>query len=242
MEAILRSPTKKSLLQQMGLDDNRITNKDTEDTPARAGSGKGASVATGQREQRRHATGGSNPTPRGMSTGDTDPGAIFPSEGGTAFGGMPMGFPYYPAYHGFHPGMHPCLPPFGMGWGYPMTGPAPQGSTREDSGSGKENPDQTDLDAVGESSRGSRKRLKEEEEDVLSLLDEFEELELVEFDPTIDPNDTYMGATATYPHLSGTLIRGGESRDHEGLSKTKMRCTGCSTVGSTSQGANAAER
>ena len=61
--AILRSPTKEvRLLQQMGLDDDRITNKDAEDTPACAG-------------------GGSNPTPRGMSTGDADPGAIFPSEG-----------------------------------------------------------------------------------------------------------------------------------------------------------------
>ena len=59
MEAILRSPTKKArLLQRIGLDDDRITNKDAEDTPARAGGGKGAGVATGQSEQRRHATGG----------------------------------------------------------------------------------------------------------------------------------------------------------------------------------------
>ena len=47
---------------------------------------------------------------------------------------------------------------------------------------------------MGESSRGRRKRLREdgeEEEDVLSLLGESETLELVEFDPTIDPKDTW---------------------------------------------------
>ena len=61
-----------------------------------------------------HATDGHNPTLRGMSTCCVDPGAIFSSEGGTAFGGIAMGFPYYPVYHRFHPGLHPCLPPFGM--------------------------------------------------------------------------------------------------------------------------------
>ena len=63
MEVILRSPTKKvRVLQRMGLNDNWITNKNAEDTPARAGGGKGAGVATGQSEQGCHATGGSNPT------------------------------------------------------------------------------------------------------------------------------------------------------------------------------------
>lgn len=94
----------------MGLDDNRITNKDVEDTPTRTGSGKGAGVATGQGEQS-HATDGRNPTLRGMSTGGADPGAVFPSEGG-----IPMGFPCYPA---FHPGMHPCLASLWNGLGIP---------------------------------------------------------------------------------------------------------------------------
>ena len=107
----VRSPTKKvRLLQRMGLDDNRITNKDVEDTPTRTGGGKGA---TGQGEQS-HATNGYNPTLRGMSTGGADPGAVFLSEGG-----IPMGFPYYPAYHGFHPGMHPCLASLWNGLGIP---------------------------------------------------------------------------------------------------------------------------
>ena len=44
----------------MGLDDNRFTNKDAEDTPACASGGKGARMATGQGEQRSHATGGGN--------------------------------------------------------------------------------------------------------------------------------------------------------------------------------------
>ena len=59
-----------------------------------------------------------------------------------------------------------------------MTGPAPQSSTSEESGPEKKNTDQTHLDAMGKSSRGSCKRLRvdEEEEDVLSLLDESEAL------------------------------------------------------------------
>ena len=88
MEAILSKKVR--LLQWMGLNDARVTNKDTEDTSACAGGGKGASVATGQSEQRCHATGGSNPTPRGMSMGDRD---SFLPEGRTAFGGILMGFP-----------------------------------------------------------------------------------------------------------------------------------------------------
>ena len=43
-----------------------------------------------------------------------------------------------------------------------MTGPAPQSSTMEYSGPGKKNTDQTDLDAMGESSRGSHKRVTED--------------------------------------------------------------------------------
>ena len=111
MEEILRSPTKESwLLQRMGLDDDQINNKEAKDTPTCTGGVKGAGVATGQSEQRRHATSGSNPTSRGMSMGNANPRTIFPPEDGTAFDRIPMGFP-----------LHPCLPPFGMGLGYLMT-------------------------------------------------------------------------------------------------------------------------
>ena len=98
---------------------------------------------------------GGNPTPRGMSMGNADPGEIFPPEGGTTFGRIPIGFPYYPAYHGFHPGRHPCLPPFGMGWGYPMTGQALQSSAKDDMAQRKKyRPDQSSCHHLEVDARG----------------------------------------------------------------------------------------
>ena len=94
MEMILRSPTKKArLLQQMGLDDNRFTNKDAEGTPACASGGKGAGVATGQGEQRHHATGGGNLPFVGCLQVMLTPGQFFRLRAGPRSGEFPDGLP-----------------------------------------------------------------------------------------------------------------------------------------------------
>ena len=161
--------------------------------PRHTSGGKVAGVTTGQANQ---LTGGRNPTPRGTPMGLADPGANFTQIGGASFSGMSPAFPYTPAqgmYHGF-PGMPHCLLPFGMGWRYPMMGPGPYSSmplSPDEMGSGRKDSSQTELDTTRETSQGSRKRPREEDEDVITLLDESEALELVEFDTTVTPKDTW---------------------------------------------------
>ena len=108
----------------------------------------------------------------------------------------------------FPPTPYPPVP-WGYGWGYPMpfpwlSGQGPLGLI------GKTDLQEYDSILEEEEQLHSQKRpLEEHDEDVVDLLDEAEALKLVEFDPKVDPKDTWKApqviATFLERHFNQSL-------------------------------------
>ena len=212
MEGILQDPTKKAfLLQKLGLEDSpslRQSAKQPEKgkNPADISSGKRGSDSTGSSlpQTLRGTFMGFGP---GGTPSFTD---MRPEVGGAALGQFP-------------PTQYPPVP-WSYGWGYPMpflwlSRQAPSGVSREDGPSGTREYDSIREEEEEKQLLSQKRPLEEHDEDVVDLLDEAEALELVEFDPKVDPKDTWRAPQVIATFLERHVNRSLSTEEHEAIMK-----------------------
>ena len=169
IEGILQDPTKKAfLLQKLGLEDSPSLTQgakppDKAKTPAEISSGKKGSDSTSPNLPQTLSR-----TFMEFGSGDMAFAPSFTDTRPEVGGAVLAQFP---------PTQYPPVP-WGYEWGYSMPFPwlSGQGVSREDWPSGTR-----EYGSIQE---------EEQDEDVVDLLDEAEALELIEFDPKVNPKDT----------------------------------------------------
>lgn len=210
IEGILQDPTKKAfLLQKLGLEDPPSSRQgakppDKGKTPADISGGKKGSDSTGP-----HLPQTLSGTFMGFGPGGVAFAPSFtstrPEVGGAALAQFPP-TQYSPV-------------PWGYGWGCPMpfpwlSGQGPSGVSREDG------PSRTrEYGSNQEEGHGQKRPLEEEGEDVVDLLDETEALELVEFDPKVNPKDTWEPPQAIATFLERHFNRSLSNEEREAIMK-----------------------
>ena len=213
IEGILQDPTKKAfLLQKLGLEDPpslRQSAKPPEKgkTPADISGGKRGSDSTGPSlpQTLRGTFMGFGPGGMAFTPSFTD---TRPEVGGATLGQFPP---------------TPCPPvPWGYGWGYPvpfpwLSGQGPSGVSREDGPSGTR--EYGSIREEEEQLHSQKRPLEEYDEDVVDLLDEAEALELVEFDPKVDPKDTWKAPQVIATFLERHFNRSLSSEEREAIMK-----------------------
>ena len=95
-----------------------------------------------------------------------------------------------------------------------LSGQGPSGVSREDGPSGTR-----EYGSIQEEGHGQKRPLEEEDEDVVDLLDEAEALELVEFDPKVNPEDTWEPPQAIATFLERHFNRSLSNEEQEAIMK-----------------------
>ena len=197
VDEMLQDPAKKAfLLRKLGLedppsDDPGLGAKSTEkgNTPADSSGGKNGSGPTGPFFSQ---------TPCGTFMGFGPGGMIFP-----------------PALMG-GPGQQAQQPiPLGYGWGCPMPAVYPWRYEQGPSGTSR---CEDSPGCSGVTEMGKRPR-EEPDEDVVDLLDESEALELIEFDPSVDPKDTWQAPQVMTTFLEKHFNRSLSPEEREAIVK-----------------------
>ena len=155
----------------------------------------------------------SHPTPSGKSTGGW-PHYNHPTPSGKSMGGC-SGYPPAPFWPTPFP--YPGFPPFPT-WGFPD--PQPQTDSR-DSPCDSESATHTQIPGPSSSRKRTQEltQVDEEDEDSVLLLDDSEALELIEFDPSVEPKDTWSPPTAVENFLQKYFNRTLEEGEREAILK-----------------------
>ena len=119
----------------------------------------------------------------------------------------------------FWPFPYPSFPPF-PNWGFPNSQPLPRNHTTSPRETTMPTPRESD-ESPGTSSSLCRKRPQDaqDDEDSIHLLDEAEALELVEFDPSVEPKDTWNPPSSMVNFLEKHFNRTLEEGEREAILK-----------------------
>lgn len=153
----------------------------------------------------------SHSTPSGKSMGGWGSGHSHSTPSGKSMGGW-GGYPSVP----FWPFPYPGFPPF-PNWGFPGSQAAPRNPPPA-----QEGPPPLEVDTNScISSPLLRKRLQEveDDEDSVQLLDDAEALELVEFDPSVEPKDSWSPPQAMLSFLEKHFNQSLEDVEREAILK-----------------------